>query len=107
MNLGLNLDFNKVGFWHWFIFAGIGIIIFSIIYNPDYVFLGFSTMTYGAISFFLDLALDRIISKIIGENLTIDKVYKIPWYWHLARLVAHITPLIIYVIAISVKYGYF
>lgn len=107
MSSWLNLDLNKVGIWSWFIFAGIGIMIFSIIYNPDYVFLGFCTMTYGAISFFLDLALDRIISKIIGSNLAIDKMHEISWYWHLVRLLIHVTSLIIYVTITCSWYKYF
>jgi hypothetical protein len=107
MNPGMNLDLNKVGIWSWIIFAGIGIIIFSIIYNSEYVFLGFITMIYGAVSFLLDLSLDRIISITLRENLTIEKMHSIPWYWHIVRLLIYFTPLIIYVIITCSWYKYF
>ncbi len=103
---GLKFDFNALGLFVWFIFLGLLIIIFSIIHNPDYVFLGSCLSLYGMIGFFIDLLIDRLLSHKINEQLNKDNVHKTPYFSHFVRFLLQMILILILIYLVNLEYNF-
>jgi hypothetical protein len=106
MTNGLTLNLNKFGFYFWFILFGFTTMIFSIIYNDKYVNLGFLITIYGMVAFLLDLLIDRVFTRLVKENLTLENMNKVPTWGHLLRFGAHLVLIFVLLMLIENKYNF-
>lgn len=101
---GFKFDLNNIGYFFWFILLGLLTIIFSIIYRPDYIFLGASLSLYGMLGLFLDMLIDRISSSILKKKLTTENMHEITIVGHLIRFVTQVALVVLLVWLVNKKY---
>ena len=101
---GFKFDLNSIGFFFWFILLGLLTIVFSIIYNPEYIFLGASLSLYGMIGFLTDLLFDRIWGRVLKKNFTKESMHEISIFGHVIRFTVQVGIIIGLIILVNSKY---
>ena len=107
MSNGFPINIEKIGYFFWFILSGLTIVVFSIIYNDDYVLLGLLLSFYGNIGFLTDLIFDRYISAKKNQKMTAENIHEASISHHIFRYIAQIALIVILIITIECKYNFF
>ncbi|OFY26312.1 MAG: hypothetical protein A2X17_01385 [Bacteroidetes bacterium GWF2_41_61] len=103
---GLKFDLNIIGYFFWFILFGLVVIIISIIYRPDYIFLGALLSLYGMLGFFIDLLIDRICSRVLKKNFTSSDMFEISIGGHFVRFILQVGLIFALIYFINTKYSF-
>lgn len=70
-------SFKNLGYWVWIILSGNLVVIFSIIYRPEYVPLGLYIFVDGMLGYFIAMFLDRFSTLQWGEKDENKKLKKV------------------------------
>ena len=82
----LKLDLNKISWYLWIAVLTAAFSVFSLIYNPDFIYFGFITFAYG------------IVGHIVFSTYnSIDRVNKTTW----VKIVLHIITLTVWLYFIA------
>jgi len=105
---GVQFNLNQIGFFFWFIIFGLLIVIFSIIYRPEFVFMGLSICLYGMVAFLVDLLFDRIFLRSArrrhnGNEIDLSKICNVG---HVLRFISQISIIFLLGVIINCKYHF-
>ena len=86
-NVKINL--NEVSWYLWIVVLATVFSIFSIIYNPDYIYFGFITFTYGVIGHITFSTYDKIqaVNKKVWVKIILHVITLIAWLYFAIKLV--------------------
>jgi hypothetical protein len=86
----IKVDINKYGFFFWFLLFGFTEIVFSIIYRPEYIQLGFLSICLGLICYSIDSLIDRITQQLfIDKYPDEEKKKRVPLWMYIIRFIIH------------------
>lgn len=92
-------NIEKYGFFFWFVLFGFAVILFSIVYRPEYVMFGLSFCLYGLAGYIIRELMDRYSKRYDAG--------KIPFSFYVLSSLINVVLSMILFFLINMKYHFY